>query len=123
MTSENRYAIVRRKHWLQRPETIRKLWWIFWGILALTVVAQLGVEVHDHFGADGFFGFSALYGFTTCVAMVVVAKILGWWLKRDDTYYPEENLFLWTDPMAKATDWIPEEVPEEESADEAMTDA
>jgi hypothetical protein len=109
MTSERKYAVVRRKHGLYRPENIRKLWWGFLAVLALTVLLQSLVEVHDHFGVDGVFGFSALYGFFACVAMVIVAKILGWWLKRPDTYYPDEHLFLWTQPMARETDWTPEE--------------
>ena len=122
MNPEKKYAIVRRKHWLQRPENIRKLWWIFAGVLALTVLAQFTVEIHDYFGVDGLFGFSALYGFGSCVLMVVVAKILGWWLKRDDHYYPEEDLYLWTAPMAHVTDWKPEEKTQDEELTEEVDD-
>lgn len=96
MTSEPGRAVVRRKHWLVRPENIRKLWWIFGAVLALTVAAQAFIEVHDYFGVDGLFGFSAFYGFFTCVAMVLIAKVLGWWLKRPIDYYPEETLYMWT---------------------------
>lgn len=81
-----------RKHWLVRPENIRKLWWIFGAILALTVLAQLLVHVHDYFGVDGWFGFSAMYGFLTCVAMVIFAKVLGFVLKRPETYYDKDNV-------------------------------
>lgn len=76
-------------HWLSRPATIRKLWWIFGAVLALTVVAQIGIAVHGHFGPDGWFGFSALYGFASCVAMVVFAKVLGFLLKRPENYYDD----------------------------------
>jgi hypothetical protein len=119
MTTEKKYAIVRRKHWLQRPENIAKLWRVFLGILTLTVLSQVLIEVHDHFGIDGTFGFSAFYGFFACVAMVIVAKIMGWWLKRPDDYYPDEHLFLWSAPMAKVTDWVPEEGVELEEGEEA----
>ena len=97
--SEKNTWLVRppeKKHWLVRPENIRRMWLIFLGVLGATVAVQALVEVHDYFVVDGLFGFSAAYGFLTCVAMVIAAKILGWWLKRPDDYYPEEQLFLWT---------------------------
>jgi hypothetical protein len=77
-------------HWLSRPKTIRILWWVFAAILALTVVAQVFVHVHDHFAVDGWFAFSAVFGFVACVAMVVFAKLLGFVLKRPDTYYDDD---------------------------------
>ncbi len=78
------------KHWLSRPETIRKLWWVFGAILAATVIAQIFVHVHDYFTVDGWFAFSAVFGFLACVAMVVFAKLLGFVLKRPDTYYDDD---------------------------------
>lgn len=79
-----------RDHWLVRPATIRRLWWIFGAILAATVVAQLFVHVHGHFTVDEWLGFDALYGFLTCVGMVVFAKLLGFLIKRSDDYYERE---------------------------------
>lgn len=80
------------KHWLVRPRTIRLLWVGFGVILALTVVAGLFVHQHVYFGIEDSFGFFAWYGFVTCVAMVVLAKLLGIFLKRPDDYYdrPED---------------------------------
>ena len=76
-----------RDHWLVRPATIRKLWWVFAAILALTVLAQFVVYVKGYFGVDAWFGFGAAFGFLSCVAMVLVAKALGLVLKRDENYY------------------------------------
>lgn len=76
-----------QKHWLVRPKTIRKLWIGGCVTLALTVAAQFFFPIKGHFGADGIFGFFAFYGFTSCIAMVVAAKVLGVLLKRKDTYY------------------------------------
>ena len=121
MTTEKKFAVVRRKHGLYRPENISKLWRGFLVVLALTVLSQALVEVHPYFGIDGAFGWFAFYGFFGCVAMVIVAKVLGWWLKRADTYYPEEHLFVWTAPLAKASDWKQEEaesMDEEEETDD-----
>lgn len=76
-------------HWLVRPSTISGLWIAFLIILVLTVAAQLIVDVHDYFTADGVFGFYAFFGFFSCVAMVVAAKLLGLLLKRPDTFYDD----------------------------------
>lgn len=76
-------------HWLTRPETIRKLWILFAAILAVTVLADLFVAHHPHFGLDGTFGFGAWFGFASCVALVLFAKLLGVFLKRPDTYYDD----------------------------------
>jgi len=76
-----------RRHWLYRPDSVGKLW--RWGgiVLAITVAAQVYWHVHGHFGFDGWFAFNAIYGFATCVAMVLFAKVLGWLVKRPDSYY------------------------------------
>lgn len=76
-------------HWLVRPSTIRKLWIAFSVVLVLTLGAQFFVHVHDYFTVDGVPGFYAFFGFFSCVAMVVVAKLLGLLLKRPDTFYDD----------------------------------
>ena len=76
-----------KPHWLVRSDTIRKLWFGGCGVLALTVLAQLVVHVEAHFPFEGWFAFNAVYGFLSCVAMVLFAKVLGGMLKRKDTYY------------------------------------
>lgn len=75
--------------WLARPSTIRLLWWVFGVVLALSVGAQLIIKVKGYFGVDGWLGFGAVYGFGACLAMVLVAKVLGWVLKRPADYYRE----------------------------------
>jgi len=78
-----------KKHWLVRPKTIKVLWVAFAIILALTVAAGALIPIKGHFEVDGYFGFFAAYGFGTCVVMVVVAKVLGIFLKRPDSYYDD----------------------------------
>ena len=74
-------------HWLVRPETIRWIWRISIVVLAITVLLQLVIKVKGYFGIDGWLGFGAAYGFLSCLAMVLVAKGLGFVLKRDEDYY------------------------------------
>lgn len=78
-------------HWLVRPATIRKLWWAFSIVLALTVVAQFIIYVKGYFGVDGWFGFGAVFGFVSCLAMVLFAKALGVFLKRAEDYYTAQD--------------------------------
>lgn len=80
-----------RRHWLLRASSIRLLWRIGFVVLALTVLAQFGVHIHEYFGVDGWFGFYAVFGFVTCVGMVVFAKLLGFAVKRPDDYYDDEG--------------------------------
>ncbi len=76
-------------HWLARPETIRLLWRVFAVVLAVTVLAQAVFYVKGYFSVDGWFGFGAVFGFLSCLAMVLVAKGLGFILKRSEDYYAD----------------------------------
>lgn len=83
-----------RKHWLYRKENLPKLWVIQIVILMLALLPEFFIHHHAYFNEQGFdldssFGFYAWYGFITCAGMVAVAKILGIFLKRKDTYYDE----------------------------------
>lgn len=80
---------MERKPWLTRPENVRLLWRGFIAVLAVTVLLQLMVPVHGHFGVDGSFGFFAWYGFIACAVMILGSKLVGVFLKRKDTYYDE----------------------------------
>jgi len=79
-----------KQHWLVRPGTIRLLWIIFLFVLALTVLASLFTEVHAWFRIDGSFAFNAWYGFLSCIGMVLVARLLGRLLHRNDSYYDRD---------------------------------
>ena len=76
-----------KNHWLTRESTIKQLWLLFIAVLAFTVIADLFIEHHPHFGIDGTFGFGAWFGFASCIVLIVLAKLLGAVLKRRDTYY------------------------------------
>ena len=74
-------------HWLVRPSTIQWIWRVSIGVLVLTVLLQLAIKIKGYFVIDGWFGFGAAYGFLSCLIMVLVAKALGFVLKRDEDYY------------------------------------
>ena len=70
-----------------RPGSIRLLWIVFIVVLALTVAAELLVHLHPRFRLERWFGFHAAWGFLSCVAMVFVANLLGFFLRRPEDYY------------------------------------
>lgn len=76
-------------HWLVRPNTIRWAVIISVLVLILTVVAQFFIEVEGRFEFDQWHGFGAVFGFLSCVAMVITAKFLGIFLKRKEDYYDD----------------------------------
>ena len=76
-------------HWLARPSTITLLWRVFAVVLIGLVALQALIKIKGYFGADGWFGFGAAFGFLSCLAMVLVAKGLGFVLKRPEDYYAE----------------------------------
>lgn len=78
-----------QKHWLVRPESIRKLWIGFIVVLGLTVLADFAIKKHGHFTLENSFAFNAWYGFAACVSMVLITKLLAFLLKRKDSYYEE----------------------------------
>ncbi len=82
---------IEELHWLVKPKTIRNLWRGGFAVLAVLVLGDLIVAPHPYFGIDGSFGFYAWYGFFTCAAMVIGAKGLSVFLKRNDTYYDDPS--------------------------------
>ena len=66
-----------------------------WSIVGLILVA--GAEVvlpllthdgHHYFSFEGIPGWGSLYGLISCVAIIVVSKLLGkLWLMRREDYY------------------------------------
>jgi len=81
--------MIMKQHWLYLPATRRKLWIAGISILVLTVIAEFFIHLHAYFSITEFFGFYAVYGFLSCVILIVIAKLLGWLLKRKEDYYDE----------------------------------
>ncbi len=76
-----------KQSFLERPGAIRILWILLWAVCGLTLVPELFIERHPHFSFDGFFGFAAVLGFVACALLILIAKGLGFFLKRKVDYY------------------------------------
>ncbi len=78
------------ENWFYKKSSIKKLWIGTYVVLALTVIAEIFIKLQPNFKIEALFGFHAWYGFLTCVAMVLFAKVLGFLIKRQDDYYDDE---------------------------------
>jgi len=93
MSSDERSAVTppppaaAAGNWLSRPGSIRVLWIVFIVVLVVTVAAELLVHLHPRFRLERWFGFHAAWGFLSCVAMVLFANLLGFFLRRSEDYY------------------------------------
>jgi sterol desaturase/sphingolipid hydroxylase (fatty acid hydroxylase superfamily) len=82
---------MKEKHWLVRPQTVRRLWFGFGAVLVLLVLLDFFGTHQAKFTLDGWFGFYAVFGFLACIVLVFGSKALGLLLKRPDDYYDREQ--------------------------------
>jgi len=77
-----------KPHWLDQPDTNKRLWAIFLVVLIVVFVAEFFVR-HSHDGIMFTTGFHAAFGLILGGVSIVLSK--GWkkFLKRKDTYYDE----------------------------------
>ncbi|MEQ8427840.1 MAG: hypothetical protein RLT87_01850 [Gammaproteobacteria bacterium] len=76
-----------KQNWFYRKSSIRKLWIGSWVLLALSLIAEFFVKLHPHFKLEEIIAFHAWFGFLACVGMVIVARLLGFLIRRKDDYY------------------------------------
>jgi len=74
--------------WIEKPGRLKHMWHVFVAITVLLVTIDFFIP-HDHtyLVFETIPGFSAVYGFVACVALVLIAKILRKICKRDMDYY------------------------------------
>lgn len=66
-----------------------------WSLIGLFVVLALEIVLplafgggHPHFPFESFPAWGSIYGFVSCVAIIVVSKLIGKaWLMRSEDYY------------------------------------
>ena len=75
--------------YFDRPEVIRKLWILLYVVCGLTVVGEFFIHRHPHFAYDNYFGFFAVLGFVACALLIILAKGIGFFLKKKEDYYDD----------------------------------
>ncbi|MFC6635725.1 hypothetical protein [Microbulbifer taiwanensis] len=81
-----------KQYFFDRPDNIRLVLRIFYGICALLVAADFVVHRHTEFRWEGLPAFYPLYGFVGCVILVIVAKWMRSFLMRPEDYYDRLEL-------------------------------
>jgi len=69
------------------PKNVKRLLLAFYICLLVLLIIDPFVQKHGDFEWEDMPGFFAAYGFISCVLLIVVARILRMWLKRDEDYY------------------------------------
>jgi hypothetical protein len=59
--------------------------------IAITLIVDFVHGHSAHFGFDGFTGFYAVFGLASGLVIIGVAKGLGLFLTRPDTYYDDKS--------------------------------
>ncbi len=81
----------RADHWLTRATTIRRIWHVSTALLAVIVLLEWLVPIKGYFVLDGWPGFGAVFGFLSCLVMVLATKAIGYLLKRSQDYYVQDS--------------------------------
>tara|TARA_Y100000590_G_scaffold428860_1_gene540656 strand:- start:457 stop:696 length:240 start_codon:yes stop_codon:yes gene_type:complete len=76
-----------KQNWFYRKYVIKKLRAGSLVILGLVVLIESFIQLHPHFDIERLFGFYAIFGFLSCVGLIIFAKLLGFLIKRKDDYY------------------------------------
>lgn len=77
----------KRKYWLDDPTNVRRIIWGLVTVCILVAAADLFYEKHVPYRFEHWFGFDGVFGFVSCVFLVLAAKQLRKVLKRDEDYY------------------------------------
>lgn len=76
-----------KEHWLDMPQSANIIFWGLCIICTLFIVPDLFIHKHGHFSWEDWTGFYGVYGFVSCVGLVLVATQLRKILQRPETYY------------------------------------
>ena len=47
------------------------------------------VSTNVHFNIDNMIGFYPIYGFISCLGLIIIAKMFAMFFKKEDTYYDD----------------------------------
>jgi len=65
----------------------KTLLFVFYSSMAVLLLLDLFIHRHSYFSFAKGFSFFAVYGFLSCVALVFIARVLRFFLKREEDYY------------------------------------
>ena len=78
---------MKELNFLDKPKNRKSVLRYFFLSLALLIVIDFFIYKHAEFPWEGAPVFYAVYGFTACVSLIFIAKLLRFLVKRDEDYY------------------------------------
>lgn len=87
MKAKIRDMAEEKQYWLDDPRNVKKIVCTLYALCALLLVSDGLYEKHVHFTFENWFGFFGWFGFVACVGLVLAAKVLRRFLKREEDYY------------------------------------
>jgi hypothetical protein len=80
-----------RRRWLDERRNVDKVYYALIAACCLAAAADLVYPRHGHYEAETLVAAYGIYGFISCVALVLAAKELRKLLKRDEDYYGDDR--------------------------------
>ena len=78
-------------YWLDDMRNVRKIIWILLALCTGLLVAEGFYLKKPYFNVESWFGFYAFYGFFMCVGLVLAAKVMRFFLMRDEDFYDNDG--------------------------------
>ena len=81
---------MEKKHgWFDTKKNIIIFLRFFYATLAILLGIDFFITKHPDFAFEGVPNFFAVYGFISCVMLVLIAKVLRLFLMKDEDYYDD----------------------------------
>ena len=89
---ENLPTLGRLLLWLDKPGSANRIFWGLAVICLLLFLADFTYETHGHFAVEAIPGAYGIYGFVMFTGLILVAKALRFFIKRDEDYYGDKAI-------------------------------
>ena len=83
------YEMNEKRSLFDSPVNVKRFLFLFYICLLALLVIDPFIHKHPDFEWEAAPQFFAAYGFVSCVLLIFIARILRFFLKRDEDYYEE----------------------------------
>jgi hypothetical protein len=76
-----------KKYIFDNPRNVKRLLAVFFSFLGLLLIIDFFIPKHGYFEWENWPGFYAAFGFSACVLVIFIAKLLRVLTKKGERYY------------------------------------
>ena len=80
-----------KRYLFDNPQNVKRILYFLYGTCVLLFALDFVIHRHTSHSGETLWGFYAIYGFVSCVVLVMVAKWLRTFLMRPEDYYDSEE--------------------------------